>query len=71
MMRQEILQPHGITTLRAFMERAVRFPRQQAWSLWHGEAGPGRVMAMRPSEWLPIPIDELIQVDPVLYPKPR
>ena len=33
MMRQEILQPHGITMVRAFMERALRFPRHQAWSL--------------------------------------
>jgi transcriptional regulator with XRE-family HTH domain len=68
---QEILQQHGITTLRDFLERAGLTSRQQAWSLWHGEAGVGKVMAKRLSERLQIPIDQLIQVDPVPYLKPR
>src|SRR5688500_11322676 len=68
---QEILIEHGITTLREFMERAGIPSRQQAWSLWHGEAGVGKVMAQRLHERLRIPIDELIRVDPVPYTKPR
>jgi transcriptional regulator with XRE-family HTH domain len=68
---QEILEQHGITTLRDFMERAGLPSRQQAWSLWHGEAGVGKIMAKRLSERLQIPIEELIQVDPVPYLKPR
>ena len=68
---QEILEQHGITTLRDFMERSGLASRQQAWSLWHGEAGVGKVMAKRLSERLQIPIEELIQVDPVPYLKPR
>jgi transcriptional regulator with XRE-family HTH domain len=68
---QEILRRHGITELRHFMERAGIPSRQQAWSLWHGEAGVGKVMAQRLHERLHIPIDELIRVDPVPYTKPR
>jgi hypothetical protein len=68
---KEILEHHGITELRDFMERAGLSSRQQAWSLWHGEAGVGKVMAKRLSERLQIPIEELIQVDPVPYLKPR
>jgi transcriptional regulator with XRE-family HTH domain len=68
---QEILREHGITELRQFMERAGIPSRQQAWSLWHGEAGVGKVMAQRLHARLNIPIDELIRVDPVPYTKPR
>lgn len=68
---QDILKQHGITELRDFMERAGIPSRQQAWSLWHGEAGVGKVMAQRLHERLKIPIEELIQVDPVPYTKPR
>jgi len=68
---QEILQQHGITTLREFMERAGISSRQQAWQLWHGEAGVGKMMAKRLNERLQIPIEELIQVDPVPYPHSR
>ena len=68
---QDILKQHGITELRDFMERAAIPSRQQAWSLWHGEAGVGKVMAQRLHERLKIPIEQLIQVDPVPYTKPR
>jgi transcriptional regulator with XRE-family HTH domain len=68
---QEILRQHGITELREFMERAGIPSRQQAWSLWHGEAGVGKVMAQRLHARLGIPIEELIRVDPVPYTKPR
>ena len=64
---QDILKKHGITELRAFIERAGLSSRQQAWSLWHGEAGVGKVMAQRLHERLKIPIVELIMVDPVPY----
>jgi len=68
---QEILKQHGITELRDFMERAAIPSRQQAWSLWHGEAGVGKAVAQRLHERLDIPIEELIRVDPVPYTKPR
>jgi hypothetical protein len=68
---QDILRQHGITELRDFMERAGIPSRQQAWALWHGEAGVGKVMAQRLHERLKIPIEQLIQVDPVPYTKPR
>jgi hypothetical protein len=68
---QDILKQHGITELRDFMERAGIPSRQQAWSLWHGEAGVGKVMAQRLHDRLQIPIEQLIQVDPVPYTKPR
>src|SRR5262245_15988436 len=64
---QDILQQHGITELRDFMERAGISSRQQAWSLWHGEAGVGKVMAKRLHDKLGIPLDELLDVDPVPY----
>ena len=68
---QDILRQHGITELREFMERAGIPSRQQAWSLWHGEAGVGKIMAQRLHDRLKIPIEELIQVDPVPYTHPR
>jgi hypothetical protein len=68
---QEILKQHGITELRDFMERAGIPSRQQAWSLWHGEAGVGKVMAKRLHERLQIPLEELLEVDPVPYTKSR
>jgi transcriptional regulator with XRE-family HTH domain len=68
---QEILRQHGITELHDFMERAGIPSRQQAWSLWHGEAGVGKVMAQRLHERLDIPLEKLIQVDPVPYTRPR
>jgi transcriptional regulator with XRE-family HTH domain len=68
---QAILKRHGITELRDFMERAGFTSRQQAWSLWHGEAGVGKVMAKRLHERLQIPLEELLEVDPVPYTKPR
>jgi transcriptional regulator with XRE-family HTH domain len=64
---QDILKQHGITELRDFMERAGISSRQQAWSLWHGEAGVGKVMAKRLYDKLGIPLDELLDVDPVPY----
>jgi len=68
---QDILIEHDITTLRAFMEQAGFTSRQQAWSLWHGEAGVGKVMAKRLHERLQIPLEKLLEVDPVPYTKPR
>jgi hypothetical protein len=64
---QDILRQHGITELRDFMERAGIHSRQQAWSLWHGEAGVGKVMAKRLHDKLGIPLGELLDVDPVPY----
>jgi transcriptional regulator with XRE-family HTH domain len=67
---QDILRQHQITTLREFTQRSG-LSRQQAWSLWHAQAGVGKAMAKRLHERLQIPIEELIQVDPVPYLKPR
>jgi hypothetical protein len=64
---QDILRRHDIMELRDFMERAGIPSRQQAWSLWHGEAGVGKVMAKRLHDKLGIPLGELLDVDPVPY----
>jgi transcriptional regulator with XRE-family HTH domain len=68
---QDILKEHGITELLDFMERAGITSRQQAWSLWRGEAGMGKAIAKRLHERLQIPLEELLEVDPVSYTKPR
>jgi hypothetical protein len=71
MQLQDILRQHGITELRDFLERAGIPSRRQAWSLWHGEAGVGKVMAQRLHKQFNNPLAELIRVDPVPYTKPR
>jgi transcriptional regulator with XRE-family HTH domain len=68
---QDLLKQHGILTLREFTKKAGLASRQQAWSLWRGEAGVGKVMAKRLHERLQIPLEELLEVDPVPYTKPR
>jgi transcriptional regulator with XRE-family HTH domain len=67
---QEILEKHGIHTIRKLCE-ATGLKRQQAWMLWHGKAGVGKVMAKRLHERLNIPYEELLEVDPVPYTAPR
>jgi transcriptional regulator with XRE-family HTH domain len=67
---REILEQRGITTIREFA-RLADLSRQQAWNLWHEKAGVGKAMAKKLNEKLHIPIEELIQVDPVPYPFPR
>jgi transcriptional regulator with XRE-family HTH domain len=67
---QTLLQQHGITTIRDFAQRA-ELSRQHAWNLWHAQVGLGTEMLKRLHERLGIPLDELIQVDPVSARKPH
>ena len=68
---QTLLRHHGITTLREFTQRSGQ-SRQHSWRLWHGLDGVGKATALRLSERLGIPIEELIRVDPVpVIKRPR
>jgi transcriptional regulator with XRE-family HTH domain len=67
---QELLKRHGMTTIKAFAQRA-ELSRQHAWNLWHAQVGLGTEMLKRLHERLGIPLDELIQVDPVPARKPH
>jgi transcriptional regulator with XRE-family HTH domain len=61
---QTLLQQHGITTIRDFAQR-TGLSRQHAWNLWHAQVGLGTDMLKRLHTRLGIPLEELIQVDPV------
>jgi transcriptional regulator with XRE-family HTH domain len=61
---QELLKRHGMTTIKDLAQRA-ELSRQHAWNLWHAKVGLGTEMLKRLHERLGIPLDELIQVDPV------
>ena len=65
---QTLLNRHGITTIRDFAQRAG-LSRQHAWNLWHAQVGVGTDMLKRLHERLGIPLEELIQIDPVPTPK--
>jgi transcriptional regulator with XRE-family HTH domain len=67
---RELLQQHGVTSIKEFARR-MEFSRQQAWDLWHARAGVGRDMLKRLHERLQLPLEELIQIDPISPPKPR
>jgi len=67
---QKLLKRHGMTTIKAFAQRA-ELSRQHAWNLWHAQVGLGTEMLKRLHERLGIPLDELIQVDPVPARKPH
>lgn len=67
---QELLKRHGMTTIKDFAQRA-ELSRQHAWNLWHAQVGLGTEMLKRLHDRLGIPLDELIQVDPVPARKPR
>jgi transcriptional regulator with XRE-family HTH domain len=67
---QTILKRHGITTIKDFAQRA-ELSRQHAWNLWHAQVGLGTEMLKRLHERLGIPLEELIQVDPVPARKPQ
>jgi hypothetical protein len=70
MQLREILEAHGIHTIRQLCH-ATGLKRQQAWMLWWGKAGVGKVMAKRLHEKLGIPLETLLEVDPVPYAWPR
>jgi transcriptional regulator with XRE-family HTH domain len=75
---QTVLRQHGITTIKELTQRSG-LSRQQNWRLWHGLDGVGKATALRLSERLGIPLEELIRVDPVpavkrphtIPPRPR
>jgi len=68
---QTLLRQHGITTLKEFTQRSGQ-SRQHSWRLWHGLDGVGKVTALRLSERLGIPLEELIRIDPVpVIKRPR
>jgi transcriptional regulator with XRE-family HTH domain len=61
---QTVLRRHGITTIKELTQRSG-LSRQQNWRLWHGYDGVGKATALRLHERLGIPLEELLQVDPV------
>jgi transcriptional regulator with XRE-family HTH domain len=61
---QTILRQHGITTIKELTQRSG-LSRQQSWRLWHGLDGVGKTTALRLHARLGIPLETLIQVDPV------
>jgi transcriptional regulator with XRE-family HTH domain len=61
---QTLLQQYGITTIRELTHR-TGLSRQQCWNLWHGQAGVGKETLKRLHERLGIPLEALLQVDPV------
>ena len=65
---QELLKRHGITRIKELAERA-ELSSQHAWNLWHAKVGVGTDMLKRLHERLGIPLEELIQIDPVPAPK--
>ena len=67
---QTLLQQHEITTIRELTHR-TGLSRQQCWNLWWGQAGVGKETLKRLHERLGIPLEALLEVDPVPRRKPR
>jgi transcriptional regulator with XRE-family HTH domain len=65
---RELLIQYRIPTIREFARR-MDFSRQQAWDLWHARVGVGAAMMKRLHEELHIPLEALIQLDPVPWQK--
>ena len=61
---QTLLCQYGITTIKELTHR-TGLSRQHCWSLWHGYDGVGKETALRLHRQLGIPLDALLQVDPV------
>ena len=61
---QILLQQYGITTIRELTHR-TGLSRQQCWNLWHGQAGVGKETLKRLHDRLGIPLEALLEVDPV------
>ena len=61
---RDLLNRHGITTIRDFAQRAG-LSRQHAWNLWHAQVGLGTEMLKRLHTRLGIPLEELIGVEHV------
>ena len=58
----ELLERYRVYTIRDFADR-TGLSRQQAWNLWHGVVGLGRLNLHRLHEALGIPFEELMQVE--------
>jgi transcriptional regulator with XRE-family HTH domain len=65
---QSLLKQHGIPTIRE-LSRRLQCSRQQAWDLWHARVGVGAAMMKRLHEDAGIPLESLIQLDPVPWQK--
>jgi transcriptional regulator with XRE-family HTH domain len=65
---QELLKQHGITRIKELAER-TGLSSQHAWNLWHAQVGIGTDMLKRLHQRLQIPLEELIQIDPISVPK--
>ena len=61
---QTLLRAHEITTIKELMHR-TGLSRQYAWNLWHGYDGVGKETMRRLHTSLGIPLEALLQVDPV------
>ena len=61
---QEILEKHGIHTIRRLRE-LTGLSSQQCWNLWWGKSGVGRRTMQLLYERCGIPFEELARVDPV------
>jgi transcriptional regulator with XRE-family HTH domain len=61
---QTLLRQHGITKIKELRER-TGLSRQQSWNLWHGYVGVGKETMRRLHTSLGIPLEALLQVDPV------
>ena len=61
---QTLLRQHGITTIKELMHR-TGLSRQYSWNLWHGYDGVGKETMRRLHTSLGIPLESLLQVDPV------
>jgi transcriptional regulator with XRE-family HTH domain len=56
-----LLERYRVYTIREFARR-TGLSSQQAWNLWHGVVGLGRLNLQRLHEALGIPFEELMQV---------
>jgi transcriptional regulator with XRE-family HTH domain len=61
---QTVLRQHGITTIKELMHR-TGWSRQYSWNLWHGYDGVGKETMRRLHTSLGIPLEALLQIDPV------
>jgi transcriptional regulator with XRE-family HTH domain len=61
---QTLLRQHGITKIKELMHR-TGLSRQQSWNLWHGYVGVGKETMRRLHTSLGIPLEALLQIDPV------
>jgi transcriptional regulator with XRE-family HTH domain len=65
-----LLERYRVYTIRE-LSRRTGLSSQQAWNLWHGVVGLGRLNLQRLHEKLGIPFDELMQVERAVPAKRR